>query len=258
MYLRAKEFYLQPDATLPTGSSYVENGDDAKSLPEKVKSPVSYFISPLKLSFLGIENYTYIVVDKITQQAAIVDPGWEYKKIVSMLDQLNIALTTILLTHSHPDHVYSVKPLQERYGSQVYMLSDEIDYYRFRCENLNALQHQDKVVVGDTSFTCLSTPGHTAGGACYLLSDDLFTGDTLFIEGCGVCTFHGADAEKMYASLQMIKKTIDQDVHIYPGHSFGKKPGLKLRTVTKENVYLWIEKKKQFIDWRMRSSSALI
>ena len=223
-------------------------------LSAEAKSPMPYVIQQLKLRFLLFRNYTYIVVDTSSRQAAIVDPAWEYETIASAIDELKVNLTTILLTHSHHDHVNSVKPLVKRYPVKVYMSRREIDYYGFRCERLNALRDQEVLSLGQTKISCLLTPGHTQGGVCYLLSDALFTGDTVFSEGCGICNAPGGDPEKMYESFQMIKRTVDPDVRIYPAHSFGKEPGQTMRSVVKNNIYFQIDRKEHFISWRMRSS----
>ena len=213
-----------------------------------------HFVKQLKVRFLFIQNFTYLVVDKSSGQAAIVDPAWEYETIASAIDGLNVTLTAILLTHSHLDHVNSVKPLVKKYSPEVYMSLEEIDYYGFRCERLNPVRHQDVVALGQTRFSCLLTPGHTKGGVCYLLPDALFTGDTISTEGCGICSAPGADPGKMFESIQMIKGTIAPDVRVYPAHSFGKEPGQTLRSLMNDNIYFQIDGKEHFIAWRMRKN----
>ncbi len=130
----------------------------------------------------------------------------------------------------------------------------EIEYYGFHCERLNKVRHQDVIHLGNTSIQCLLTPGHTAGGVCYLLDDALFTGDTIFTEGCGICNLRGGDPEKMFESIQMIKKTVDPSVRIYPAHSFGKMPGQTLSSLMNENLYFIIPVKEHFVSWRMRNN----
>ncbi len=214
----------------------------------------TYFIRQLKVSFSFIKNFTYIIVDKASKQAAIVDPAWEFGTVVETLDELGARLTTILLTHSHFDHVNMVRPLVKRFSPQVFMSAREIDFYNYRCGNLNSLEHLDAVDVGDTCISCLLTPGHTAGSACFLLSDSIFTGDTVFIEGCGTCNAGGGCPEKMFDSIQMLKEHVSPEVRVYPAHSFGKPPGYALSDLMKENIYFQIDKKNVFVDFRMRRS----
>jgi glyoxylase-like metal-dependent hydrolase (beta-lactamase superfamily II) len=80
----------------------------------------------------------------------------------------------------------------------------------------------------------------------------MFTGDTLFSEGCGLCLCKGGSAEKMYDSIQKIKNMVSDDVLIYPGHSYGVKPGKAFGHLRMINVYLGIEDKKKFVDFRNR------
>lgn len=214
---------------------------------------MSYQIHQLKVSFANFINYSYIIVDSATQKAALVDPAWDYFKIDSIITRYHLQLTSILLTHSHFDHVNLVRPFVHQYNAQVFMSAKEIDYYKFRCPNLNQLQNSEIIQIGETSVVGLETPGHTAGGMCLLLSASLFSGDTIFIEGCGICRTVGGDPQKMYNSLQFIKKNVDRDTKIYPGHSFGKKPGFSLESIIKENIYFQIESVEQFVAFRMRS-----
>jgi hydroxyacylglutathione hydrolase len=222
-------------------------------LSRKVKLLMdSHTIYPLKVGCLGFINVTYIVVDNRTRQIAIIDPAWEFPKIEVLLRTLKGNLTTVLLTHSHYDHVNLVNILLDKYDPSVYLSRREMQYYNFGCKNLNPFENRDCLMLGDTRISCMLTPGHTFGSACYLLPDSLFTGDTVFIEGCGICDTYGGDPAEMFHSIQMIKYTVDPGIKIFPGHSYGKKPGCTLNHLFKENIYFQINTKEQFIGFRMR------
>lgn len=213
-----------------------------------------YKVYQLKTQFLNIINYCYIIVDNESKSALIVDPAWEINKIVGKLTDMDVHLKGILLTHSHYDHVNLVDPLIKKYNPEVYMSQKEIDCYGFRCRNLNELRDLDKIDMNKTEVTCLLTQGHTAGGVCYMLQDSLFTGDTIFIEGCGMCMGKGASAEQMFESVQRIKNTVSHYISIYPGHSFGIEPGRTLGYLIKENIYFQIDNKRYFVNFRMRKN----
>nr|WP_092069014.1 MBL fold metallo-hydrolase [Dendrosporobacter quercicolus]NSL47312.1 MBL fold metallo-hydrolase [Dendrosporobacter quercicolus DSM 1736]SDL84789.1 Glyoxylase, beta-lactamase superfamily II [Dendrosporobacter quercicolus] len=209
----------------------------------------------LYLQSLSFKNYCYIIVDTATNLTAIIDPAWELDTIELALNKLNAKLVMILLTHSHPDHVDLVHPLLEKYQTQVVMSAKEINFYGFSCKNLTPIENNDFLKLGNTMIKCLLTPGHTAGSVCFLVSDSyLFTGDTIFIEGCGICNTDGGNAEEMYHSIQMIKKTVPPDILVYPAHSYGKKPGYPLSYLFKENIYFQINKLEHFIAFRMRKN----
>ncbi|CAF0750376.1 unnamed protein product [Didymodactylos carnosus] len=92
-------------------------------------------------------------------------------------------------------------------------------------EKVQALTHMvkdnEEIPLGQLKITCLSTPCHTAGHICYLVDDGnkkaVFTGDTLFISGCG--KFFEGTAEQMYSSLQKLAK-LDPQTEVYCGHEY--------------------------------------
>lgn len=213
-----------------------------------------YSTYKIKTRFLNMINYCYIVVDNESKKALVVDPSWEIDKIINKLNEENAQLTTILLTHSHQDHTDLVNALVSRFNAKVYMSRKEIDYYGFKCKNLYGLNDLDEICINRTKVSCILTEGHTAGGMCYLLQNCMFTGDTLFSEGCGLCFGIGASAEKMYDSIQRIKSLVANDVLIFPGHSYGVEPGKSFGHLMMINAYLGIEDKKKFVDFRNRKN----
>jgi len=213
-----------------------------------------YEVHILKTVAFMFANYSYIVVDTATKAALVVDPAWEIDKITKKLYELDAHLEAILLTHSHHDHVNLVNPLVKRFSPRVYMSKTEIDYYGFRCNNLYALNDMDEINVGETRVSCLHTPGHTAGGMCYLLEDSIFTGDTIFTEGCGICNTDGGSAEQMFESIQRVKSIVTPDFLVYPGHSYGKAPGKTIDYLMEWNIYFQFETIEYFVDFRMRKN----
>lgn len=221
---------------------------------KNVDMPASYLMEIIKVASSFIRNFNYVIIDNTSKHAAIVDPAWDQEEIVAVLEKHGVKLTSILLTHSHHDHVNLVSYLLKRYNPQVFMSAKEIDFYNFRCKNLNKVNHLDRINLGATPIYCLVTPGHTAGGVCFLTDQELFTGDTIFIEGCGICTCPGGCPEQMYESIQLIKRFVSPNVRIYPGHSFGRDPGYRLKEVMEDNIYFLIDKKDQFVSFRMRKN----
>lgn len=215
----------------------------------------TYEVHQIKTYHQMWSNYCYIIADRSKKSAIAVDPSWEIDKITDKLHELDVDLSAILLTHSHYDHVNLAEPLQQIYHSDIYMSSAEIDFYQFRCRNLIALEDGQTFAAGGFIIRSILTPGHTAGGMCYLLSDHLFTGDTVFTEGCGICEDRGSSAEDMFHSIQRIKASIPPHVRVYPGHSFGEKPGQKMESLLKNNIYFQIEKKRTFREFSQQKKS---
>lgn len=221
-------------------------------------SIINYDVYVLRVAARDIVNYCYLIVDRSTKKAAIVDPAWRLEVITLALERLGAQLTMILLTHSHDDHVNLVNALSQLYQPAVYMTRQEIEYYNYDSPSLHSLEDYSSIRLGNTSVTCLLTPGHTAGSCCYLLSDSIFTGDTIFIEGCGICNLPGGNADAMFDSVQKIKMWVHNNVQVYPGHSFGKPPGARFSSLLEDNIYFLIYDRESFVKFRMRKIHRLL
>lgn len=213
-----------------------------------------YAVYMFKVGTSTIINYVYLVVDLHTREAALIDPAWNYKFITHCIQQFGIRLTSILLTHSHKDHTNLVNPLLDHYApdAKIYMSEKESSFYRFTCKNLVPLKDGETVILGKTPISVMLTPGHTVGSVCYVLQHSCFTGDTVFIEGCGTCDTLGGDPHEIFHSFQKVKNSISPYSFIYPGHSFGKPPGYPLQFLLKNNIYFQFEKEEEFVKFRMR------
>lgn len=214
---------------------------------------LTYNVFQLKAEQYGFKNYVYIIVDKETGKTAVVDPSWDCSLIVDMLKKKELNLDIILLTHSHIDHAYCVDSLIKKYGNVEVFISDiEQQFYGYSVGNLNSLKDEEQILLGETKITCMLTPGHTKGSMCYLLENSFFTGDTIYAEGCGICSTTGGDAGEMYHSIQKIKQSVNSHVRIYAGHSFGKEQGMTLKEISKYNIYFQMNDINNFIKFRNR------
>lgn len=195
-------------------------------------------------------NYCYAVIDSTSNEALLIDPAWELGRVEYALS--GARLRGILLTHSHRDHVDLAYQLSIRHQAPVWISKQESDYYRFRLPGLEYVPQDGFFQVGSFAVRSLLTPGHTAGGVCYLIENNLFSGDTLFAEGCGYCSESGADPYDMFRSLQFLKRTINPSALIFPGHSYGQLPGQTFVSLLKTNIYLAFDDEQKFVQFRMR------
>jgi len=209
----------------------------------------------LKTCYHSMKNYNYLVVDPISREAVIVDPAWEMEKIEEALLDAHASLSGILTTHSHPDHVHLAKPMAEKYECPIWMSKGEIAASGFDAKQLIAIDG-NPWTVGHMLITPIFTPGHTPGSTCYLIGDNLFTGDVLFAEGCGIC-LDVESAHEMFASLEHLKTRLTPEIRIFPGHSYGKPPGQRLAQLCKDNMYLQFTDKNSFAAFRLRSGQNL-
>ena len=204
----------------------------------------------LEVSRGSMKNFNYLVIDPVSRNTLVVDPAWQMDKIEDALAFHRGKLQGILLTHSHPDHVNLAKPMAQKYQCPIFMSAREISASGFEAEQLVAID-ETPWSVGDLLVQPILTPGHTAGCMCYLIGDNLFTGDVLFAEGCGICPSTEA-AHEMYFSLERLKAELAPQTYVYPGHCYGKLPGQVFASLLKENLYLQFPNKEMFASFRMR------
>ena len=215
---------------------------------------MSIWVQPLRVTNSWMINYCYLIMNATANTALMIDPSWELQTIENALTQHQIQLKGILLTHHHGDHVHLAKPLALQYQIPVFMSQAEINFYDFKCPNLHPITQFEPFTLADIPIKPIFTPGHTYGGTSCLIEDNLFCGDTLFIEGCGMCFGQGSNPEILFESLQILKVEISPHTHIYPGHSYGKEPGMFFRYVLENNIYLQFNEKDAFINYRMRKN----
>ena len=200
------------------------------------------------------KNNVYIIADHKTRKAAVVDPATSRDEVNELIKRFDLTLNAVLVTHTHPDHIGSVGDLVKQHNCDVYVSKKEASYYNYYCQNMHFFEDQELIHLGDTIIKCLLTPGHTAGSACFLLQNSLFSGDTIFIEGCGICTERGGSAVEMFHSVVKVKRQVSDSILVYPGHTYAAEPGQSIAYLKKNNIYFNIDDEKFFVDFRMRKN----
>lgn len=208
----------------------------------------------IKVAHQRMKNNNYLVVDPATHQAVLVDPAWQMEEIQSALARTSSTLSGILLTHAHFDHIHLAKPLAELYDCPVWMSRQEIDASGFDARQLVAID-ETPWSVGEMRIQPILTPGHTPGCVCYLIGDNLFTGDVLFAEGCGICGDIDA-AHQMFESLVRLKFRLQPHTRIYPGHTYVRPPGQRFSNLLGYNMYLNFDDKHSFAAFRLRKGQS--
>jgi hydroxyacylglutathione hydrolase len=204
----------------------------------------------LRMQWNAMVNYNYLIVDSYTRESVIVDPAWEMSKIDDTLSAENVKLSGILITHAHMDHINLAVPLANARDCPIWMSKREIELSGFRHRNLVGIDAVP-MKIGGMLIEPQFTPGHTPGCFCYLIGQNLFTGDVLFAEGCGMCPDREA-AYLMYSSLEYLKAVIPPQTQIYPGHSYGRVPGQLFSDILRSNIYLQFQTRESFAEFRMR------
>lgn len=162
----------------------------------------------------GADNYAYVVRRQGRADAVVVD-ATAAEPVAKALDQDQLSLAAILCTHHHYDHVGGNEALLRRFAAaQVYAHRGDRGRVPAQTDDLDDGQSFE---VGGLSVQAHHVPGHTAGAVAYAIDDALFTGDTLFVAGCGRL-FEGTAAE-MHASLMKLA-ALPPDTRVFCGHEY--------------------------------------
>ena len=183
-----------------------------------------------------MNNLVYILVDQETGKSAVVDPAWDMDFIQTTLKNKGKSFDMILLTHTHFDHINKLEQLLSYKEVPVYVSGYEKDWIPCQVNQLKFSNSGDRIHLGESTIHVFHT-GHSPGGLCFYVDHHLISGDTLFIDGCGRCSFQGSDPYKMYESLQLLKTLPDETI-IYPGHHYGSSPTDTLEMQKQSNRYL--------------------
>ncbi len=198
-----------------------------------------------------MQNFVYLIHDHASNRAAVVDPAWEVPRILELVHQQGARITDILLTHSHHDHINGIGEILAVYDAQLHLLKAESKFWGHYLD-IPTLHHGGDVInLGETPIEILHTPGHTPGSACYHLGNEVITGDTLFVFGCGRCDLKGGDPEQMYHTLQHLAEDLPSDHVIRPGHNYGVKQVSTLAEQNAGNPFMHFHDCASFVHYRM-------
>ncbi len=177
---------------------------------------------------------TYLVYDKESKEGVLIDCTCAVDEILNFIKQQNINLKYILITHGHFDHVYCLAEFKEKFPQiQVLMHKDDmpllnqvanqcsmtgVEEIKVPC--IDALINDDtkNLKIGNSEIKIIHTKGHSKGGVCYLIGDNLFSGDTLFKTSIGRCDLFGGDIKEIEHSIKEKLFKLDDSITVYPGH----------------------------------------
>ena len=178
-------------------------------------------------------NFVYLIGDRETNEAVIVDPAYDPAGILDVLAADGMTCVGMLGTHYHADHVggammgMSVAGAAELLSSvdvPLHVQSAEADYVKKVTGLTDAELHlhdgSSTLSVGEITIDLLHTPGHTPGSQCFLVDNQLVAGDTLFLQGCGRTDLPGGDPEQLYHSLTGVLSNVPDDAILFPGHQY--------------------------------------
>lgn len=150
-------------------------------------------------------NFSYLVIGE-NNEAILIDATGNKELIEKEIQKNNLKVILQLITHRHPDH------------------TELVPY--FKSKGIPFLQYEDfkkeaGFIVANLLVKVIFTPGHTSDGVCFLIENNLFTGDTLFVKGVGSTDF-GGNEKQLENSLNLLE-TLKPEINIWPGHNYGGK-----------------------------------
>lgn len=184
------------------------------------------------------------------RDGVLIDPGTDGKKIAAECEGINILY--IFLTHCHYDHVCSVEKLKEDFGAKVVSSKRCSENLSDRIKNASYLFGEEKsfspsdITLSDGErintpvgeFLCIFTPGHTDCSVSYIVSDHLFTGDTLFKLNVGRWDLETGNYTDLENSVRNIIYSMPEELTVHPGHGHDSTVGYE----KKYNLFIKAEK----------------
>lgn len=179
-------------------------------------------ITPIPCSWGESNNYAYLIIDDSTRHSWLVDAAFP-SDVTDFIteNKPNMELKAIVNTHHHWDHAGGNKTFHKKYPDLPIIGGKDSELVTY------TPSHKEVIDLGDSiSITALHTPCHTQDSICYYAKDSktgqkaVFTGDTLFISGCG--RFFEGNAGEMNAALNEVLAKLPADTVVYSGHEYTK------------------------------------
>lgn len=189
----------------------------------------------LEIENTGHITNTYIIKDNETAKICVIDPAFDENKIISLINEIKGELESVIVTHSHADHIAALANLAETTKAKVYVhhldyeglynkIFNEEDIVRTKVipvEKESVIQVQDKDIIelGTTKFEIMHTPGHTQGSMCIIDNKNkiLYSGDTIFETTYGRTDLITGSSKDMKVSLEKLFDTFES-ICVLPGH----------------------------------------
>lgn len=177
-----------------------------------------------KFSVQNDNTNCYVAACPTTRRALIIDPGEWAEAIADYIASNNLTVTCILLTHTHADHTRGAAEAQKLYNCKI--LVGKGEDYRGEAENIEEIEEDDLIELGDMQGYIISTPGHTPGGVSLYLGEAVFTGDALFNGSVGGTDDHEKFLEQAHAVWTKVL-TLGDHVAVCPGHGPASTVGIE-------------------------------
>jgi len=189
------------------------------------------------------DNFSYVIADVASKEAAVVDPGFNTDAVILVLKKENFNLKYIINTHGHADHTAGNEELKSAFHSKI------VAHKLAHVSQDISVVDGDRIRLGTVTIEIIHTPGHTPDGICLLTDGKLLTGDTLFVGECGRTDLPGGSATDMYVSLLQRIAKLDDSIEVFPGHDYGPFPNSTIGREKQTNYTLQERTLQQFVQF---------
>jgi hydroxyacylglutathione hydrolase len=186
----------------------------------------------------------YVLYDKDTKEAVVIDPGDEPDLILDFVKEEGLSVKYIICTHGHFDHIGAVKEIKEQTGAKIILHEKDLEIYRnspevavqffgieidSQPEPDEFIKDEELLTIGYINLKIIHTPGHSPGSISIYTDGYIFTGDTLFAGSVGRTDLIGGSMQALFNSLKKIASLPDETV-VLPGHGPKTKIGIERKT----------------------------
>ena len=222
---------------------------------------------------------TYVVWDQLTRDAVVIDPVLDCEEVINFVRQNELQLHWVLETHVHADHLSGSQIFKSEFPNIKIAIGSGIKEVQETFKNIlnlpngfktdgsqfdKLLKDNEIIEAGSLKIETIFTPGHTPACVCYLISDNLFTGDALFMPdlGTGRCDFPAASAEQLFKSVHDRIYKLPDHIQIYVGHDYPKNRSLSfvsnIGEQKQKNIHIKVETTMQdFVKLRTERDKTL-
>jgi glyoxylase-like metal-dependent hydrolase (beta-lactamase superfamily II) len=194
-----------------------------------------------------LETNTYLVADRATGDAVVIDPGGDPAEIIAFLGKERLRCGKIVNTHGHFDHVSGNRALKSATGASLLVHEEDAPmlgqaalqarFFQVRGEDSPPpdilLTDREDVRFGTLSLRVIHTPGHSPGGITLVGQGLAFCGDLVFYGSVGRTDIPGGSQRLLLDSIRRHILTMPDDTVLYPGHGPETTVGLE----KKQNPY---------------------
>ncbi|MGI9534050.1 MAG: hydroxyacylglutathione hydrolase [Thermodesulfobacteriota bacterium] len=162
------------------------------------------------------KNYQYLIKCNETSECVVIDP-LEPLSLLSFIRENGLRVADVLNTHGHPDHIEGNNAIIKVFlDSKILIHKLGLEFVAPRAK---AIDEGDVIRFGNQTISVLHTPGHCPEHVSFIIDDNIFVGDTVFVSGCGNTSYRG-DVDVLFDTFNEKIRNLDDNLNIFCGHDY--------------------------------------